>query len=141
MLSTAASKSQCHIVGPLSEPCCSPAGSLAQQGVLHRLQLIGVLRLGFSQAVGIPRIVGIFYVLDTFTCRAQGLQTSFISPNSSKILQSARELGCLPESITHDACPTPACLSESLGNQEDFAGPARLLSFLLLTLYGLCSCP
>uniref|UniRef100_A0A8C2RHC3 Protein SREK1IP1 n=1 Tax=Capra hircus TaxID=9925 RepID=A0A8C2RHC3_CAPHI len=46
-----------------------------------------------------------------------------------------------PESITRDACPTPACLSESLGNQEDFAGPARLLSFLLLTLYGLCSCP
>lgn len=41
------------IVGPLSEPCCSPAGSLALQGVLHRLQLIRILRLDFSQAVGI----------------------------------------------------------------------------------------
>lgn len=37
-----------RIVGPLGEPCCSPSGSLAQQGVLHGLQLIRVLRLDFS---------------------------------------------------------------------------------------------
>lgn len=123
--STTASQSQGHIpAGPPDEPCRSPSGNLAQQGVLQGPQLMFVLRFSFpGQMASKNGRVFLCQLDNNFTCKAQGLQTTFVSSQFLQNFAECQRIGLpLPEAqrMVHPALPSPTSpvppVGKSLGD-------------------------